>query len=105
MAYVVNGNNVSVINTKTNTITDTVPVGANPGRIAVTPDGTKVYVVNQGTFDIRDNSVSIIDTKTNTVADKVNVGVNPTVIAIAPDGTKVYVAKTGTYDIPVTLCL
>ena len=37
-------NTVSVIDTATNTVTATVPVGSYPIGVAVTPDGTKVYV-------------------------------------------------------------
>ena len=66
MVYVVNGNNVSVINTKINTVTATMPVGDAPSGIAIAPDGTKVYVANSGTFDIPGNTVSVIDTSTNT---------------------------------------
>ena len=46
--YVTNAgsNNVSVVDTATNTVTATVPVGDGPGDVAVTPDGTKVYVAN-----------------------------------------------------------
>jgi YVTN family beta-propeller protein len=66
MVYVVNGNNVSAINTKTNTVTDTVPVELGPREIAITPDGTKVYVANCGTLDISGNTVSVISTSTNT---------------------------------------
>ena len=41
------GNNVSVINTATTQVVTTIPVGASPHGIAVTPDGSKVYVANQ----------------------------------------------------------
>src|SRR5208283_3722988 len=37
---------VHVIDTATNTVTDTVPVGSFPKGIAVSPDGKKVYVTN-----------------------------------------------------------
>ena len=39
-------NTVSVIDTATNTVTATIPVGAGPLGVAVTPDGSKVYVAN-----------------------------------------------------------
>jgi YVTN family beta-propeller protein len=39
-------NDVSVIDTATNTETATIPVGNNPFGVAVTPDGSKVYVTN-----------------------------------------------------------
>jgi YVTN family beta-propeller protein len=51
-----------VISTATNTIIATIPVGSLPTGIAVTPDGSDVYVA------IRSNStVSVINPATNTV--------------------------------------
>ena len=46
--YVANlgSNTVSVIDTATNTVTDTVNVGSYPRGVAVNPDGKKVYVTN-----------------------------------------------------------
>ena len=54
-AYVTNigSNNVSVIDTASNTVVATVPVGFNPRGADVTPDGARVYVTNAG-----DNTVS-----------------------------------------------
>jgi DNA-binding beta-propeller fold protein YncE len=39
---------VSVIATVTNTVTATIPFSNIAGSVAVTPDGSKVYVVNGG---------------------------------------------------------
>ncbi len=44
----VGSNTVSVIDTATNNVTATVTVGSGPYGVAVTPDGTKVYVANCG---------------------------------------------------------
>ncbi len=46
--YVANttSNNVSVIDTATNTLVTTISVGTAPEWLAVTPDGTHVYVTN-----------------------------------------------------------
>ena len=41
-----NSNTVSVIDTATNTVTDTVNVGTTPYGVVVSPMGTKVYVTN-----------------------------------------------------------
>ncbi|MGH8509815.1 MAG: calcium-binding protein [Gammaproteobacteria bacterium] len=73
-AYITNSgsNNVSVIDTASNTVTATVPVGTNPEGVAVTPDGGFVYVANTGS-----NNVSVIATATNTVAATVGVGTDP----------------------------
>jgi YVTN family beta-propeller protein len=90
-AYITNGgsNTVSVIDTATNTVIATVSVGDRPQGVAVSPDGTTVYVTNYG------GTVSVIDTATNTVASTVNVGTNPNGIAVTSDGAKVYVTNYG----------
>ena len=48
-AYVTNDrdNTVSVIDTATNSVSATIPVGLGPTTVAVTPNGRFVYVVNQ----------------------------------------------------------
>src|SRR5664280_2261313 len=63
---------ISVIDTATNKVTATVNVGREPRGIAVTPDGTKVYVGNIG-----NNNVSVIDTATNKVIASVPIGNSP----------------------------
>src|SRR5688572_19976396 len=47
-AYVTNqdSNTVSVIDTASNTVTATVPVGSTPSSVAITPDGAGAYVTN-----------------------------------------------------------
>ena len=53
-AYVSNAgsNNVSVINTATNTVVDTVPVSDDPHGVAITPDGARVYVANFVSYSV-----------------------------------------------------
>ncbi len=89
-AYITNlsDNTVSVIDTASNTVTATVPVGNFPNGVAVTPDGAHVYVAN-----VFDNAVSVIDTATNTVTATVKVGLIPWGVAVTPDGAHVYVAN------------
>jgi YVTN family beta-propeller protein len=89
-AYItnLNDNTVSVIDTATNTVTATVPVGNFPNGVAVTPDGARVYVAN-----VLDDTVSVIDTATNTVTATVTVGMFPWGVAVTPDGAHVYVAN------------
>jgi YVTN family beta-propeller protein len=58
--------NVSVIDTATNTVVDTVVVGSGPRAVAITPDGAHAYVTN-----FVDNTLSVIETATNTVVDTV----------------------------------
>ncbi|MFD8738261.1 YncE family protein [Streptomyces sp. NPDC059618] len=63
-AYVTNfnANTVSVINTATDTVVATVPVGLEPLGVAVSPNGTRAYVTNRA-----DDTVSVINTATDTV--------------------------------------
>jgi YVTN family beta-propeller protein len=80
-AYVANrnSNTVSVINTGTNTIVDTVPGLSDPREIAITPDGSRAYVAN-----ISNATVSVINTANNTVVATLSVGFGPAGIAITP---------------------
>jgi YVTN family beta-propeller protein len=87
------GDTVSVIDTATNTMVATIGVGANPFGVAVTPDGSKVYVTNRGDNPLFGGTVSVIDTATNTVVATIGVGILPRGVAVTPDGSKVYVAN------------
>ena len=87
-AYVTNtSGTVSVIDTATNTVVATIPVGIFPSGVAITPDGTRAYVANIL------NSISVIDTATNTVLVTIPSGQFPTGLAITPDGTRAYVVN------------
>jgi YVTN family beta-propeller protein len=55
----------------------TVPVGLNPAKVAITPNGSTAYVANAGS-----SSVSVINTATHAVTATVPVGLNPVGIAI-----------------------
>lgn len=91
-AYFANSglDNVSVLNTATNTIVANVPVGNSPYGIAITPNGSFVYVTNTGS-----DNVSVINTNTNTVVATIPVGDAPVGIAITPNGNFAYVANQG----------
>ncbi|WP_328954694.1 PxKF domain-containing protein [Kitasatospora purpeofusca] len=69
-------------------VAGTVPVGERPGPLAVSPDGSQVWVGNQ--FG---NSISVIDTATLTVTTTLTGGQYPSAIAFSPDGAHVYVAE------------
>jgi YVTN family beta-propeller protein len=64
-AYITSQSNdtVTVINTATNTVLGSpIPVGSAPTGVAVTSDGSKVYVTNEG----GNGTVSVISTANNT---------------------------------------
>lgn len=92
-AYVTASNvGVIVIDLVNNTVVGVpIPVGQEPLGLAITPDGSQVFVANNESF-----SVSVISTATDTVIDTIQLGVstNPTVvdIAILPDGSRAYVS-------------
>lgn len=83
---------VNVINTASNTVVATVPVGGTGGGIAVTPNNSFVYVPD-GNFP--SGSVHVISTATNTVVATVPVGSSPRAVAITPNGAFAYVAGGG----------
>ena len=96
-AYITNNasNNVSVIDTATNTVTATVNVGTTPYGVAVSPNGQNVYVAN--TDDFYNGTVSVIDTATNKVTATVKIGITPIGIAVSPNGQYVYVTFNGDF--------
>jgi uncharacterized repeat protein (TIGR01451 family) len=98
LAYVANenSNDVSVIDTATNIVVSTVPVGAKPVAAAILPDRSKVYVANFG-----EGTVSVINTATNVATATITVGSNPIGIAITPNGLKAYVANFGSSNVSV----
>lgn len=89
-------NTVSAIDTDTNTVVATIPVGVSPFGVVVNPAGTRVYVSNDGT-----NTVSVIDAVANTLVTTVTVGANARGIAITPDGAFVYVTNRGANSVSV----
>ena len=87
---------VVVIDTATNTVIGSpIPVGLGPEGVAVTPDGSKVYVTNRFSGTEFSSTVSVIATATNTVIATVFVVPAPQGVAVTPDGTKVYVTGFG----------
>jgi YVTN family beta-propeller protein len=81
---------VAVIATASNTVEATIalPPDSEPYGVVVTPDGSKVYVVNS-----ENRTVSVIATASNTVEATIPVGDNPQGVAVSPDGSTVYVTN------------
>jgi YVTN family beta-propeller protein len=88
--YVTNvrSNSVSVINTATNLVTKTIPVGRSPRGIAISPNGATAYVTNAA-----DDSLSVINIADNTVSETVPVGKLPQSVAVTPDNASIYVVN------------
>jgi YVTN family beta-propeller protein len=89
-AYITNSssNNVSVIDTSSNAVVATVPVGNGPSGVAVNSSGTRVYVANTNS-----NTISVINTATNTVIATIGPVSGPIGVAVNTAGTRLYVAN------------
>ena len=144
-AYVANfsDSTVSVIDTTTNRVVGTIPVGSGPTAVAVKPDGTRAYVANYNEATVSvidtnaqsanynkviktiaipwgetgsvsgvnrlavspdgtkvyvsgiDNTVSLIDTATNTISDPYDVAFETSDMAVSPDSSRLYIADYG----------
>lgn len=96
--YVANYNSgtITVIDTGTLTVTNTIRTGVQPTCMAVSKDGSKLYVTLSGS-----NAVGVIDISQYKMVSTVQVEKNPMGIAISPDGKKVYVSnnKSGTVSV------
>ena len=84
---------VNVINTTSNAITNTIPVGTHPIAMVETPSNTsttnlpkKLYVVNRDSGD-----VTVIASADKTALPPLPVGASPRWAAIRSDGARVYV--------------
>ncbi len=73
----------------------TIPLGDNfeyGGDLAVSPDGSRVYVVGYSNAD--DDALVVIDTATNTVAATIDVESYPVGVVVSPDGKRLYVSHS-----------
>jgi YVTN family beta-propeller protein len=77
--YVTSGGDgtVQVIDTGSNTIVATIPVGKRPWNMAITPDGKKLYVACG-----RSDAVAVVDTESNKKIAEIPVGSLPWGVAI-----------------------
>lgn len=91
------GSKVSAIQVQSqNHHVTSIPIGpagtANTSGIALTPDGTRAYISNDGGAG---NTVAIVDTSSNTQTGTVTVGLSPMGIAIAPSPSPFPVPPVG----------
>jgi YVTN family beta-propeller protein len=95
----VGSNSVSVIATSDNAVIATIPVGANPFTMGITPDGAHIYVANTGTDG--SGSVSVISTFSNTVVSSIDLGSAgfcPYGATVSPDGSLVYITTEDPFN-------
>jgi YVTN family beta-propeller protein len=70
-----------------------INVGLFPQALAISPDGSQVWVADTGpqTSPSSPSGVDVIDTSTNTVIAKLPLKGAPSQVAFSPDGTRAYV--------------
>lgn len=90
-AYVLNsgGKSITVIDTLTGTVVDTISLRYTPAKLAITPSGNRLYVTNAVA-----GTVSVVSTAFNSVLKTIRVGDNPTGIAVSRSGSSVYVVNS-----------
>ena len=76
---------VSVIDTASGSVVDTIDVSWNPSDIAISAVGSRAYVILA-------YSVSVIDTANHSMVDTINLEGNPYGVSVSPDGRHIYVA-------------
>lgn len=91
-----NATTVRVVDLNSNSIIgQPITVGLAPAALAITPDGTYVYVANYVDGNPGTGTISIIRTCDNAVVDTINDFSGPFAIAITPDGKYAYVTNFG----------
>ena len=103
LAYVTNthSGNVSVIDTATNTVANTITLGYSyPNSVAFNPSGTLAYVAFITASSTAETTIDVIHTSTNTVST-INLGITAFEIALNPSGTLAYVTDGEGYQVGV----
>lgn len=100
-AYVTSGRvgitgRLSVIDTISSTVLDSVDVGPGPSAVAVRPDGRVAYVTS-----CCPGSVAVIDTTTLAVSTTLTTGTDPAGVAFSPNGARAYVSNSGSDTVSV----
>jgi YVTN family beta-propeller protein len=70
--------------------------------VAVSRDGSKVYVTNSNSGNYnKSGTVSVVNTTNNEVTNTIPVGTSPSGVSVSPDGSKVYVANSASNNVSV----
>ncbi|MCO1657718.1 Hsp70 family protein [Pseudonocardia humida] len=79
-------NRLAVLDTASNAVLTSIPVGSPPFGLDVSPDGSRIYVPSYGT-------VSVIDTGSDEIVDDIRVDPHPHRLELSADGTRAYTAN------------
>jgi YVTN family beta-propeller protein len=81
---------IGELDVATNTVKRIIHAGADPEQLAVSADGTRLYVANEDAAQL-----SVVDTATGNVIATAKIGEEPEGVTIRPDGKVVYVTSEG----------
>jgi DNA-binding beta-propeller fold protein YncE len=76
-----------MIDTNSNTVVKSIPVGQNPQDITWSADGRFAYVAT-----VTEDAVAVVSADSFTVTARLPVGDGPTSVAVLPDGSRAYVS-------------
>ncbi|MFY9918004.1 MAG: YncE family protein [Mycobacterium sp.] len=79
------GGSVDIIDTAINEITAKVGIGGAPMQMALSSDGTRLYIADY-------EHVAVLCTETNSVVDTLTVTAEPSCVAVSPDSRRLYIA-------------
>jgi YVTN family beta-propeller protein len=99
IVYVSNaGGGITEVNSRDNSVIATAPFANNANGVAITPDGTRMYVTNR---DL--GQVLVFDTRTNVPLATISAGngSDNLGLAVSPDGELVYVANQASGTVTV----
>lgn len=100
--YVVNvrSETVSVIDTQTNAIVETITgFGYRPRLVAVNPETDRIYVTNHGNG--AGTTLSVINGSMNDIVDNITVGAGPHGVAVNPTTNRIYTANDSSGTVSV----
>lgn len=90
---------VSVFSVATNTVTSTIPVGyppdyESPEGLAISPDGSQVYVAISSPTGSNGGNIAVIDVASLTVTNSISVGGSCRSVVFTPNGTSAFVLNS-----------
>jgi YVTN family beta-propeller protein len=81
-------NSISVIDSSSNAVINTIDVGPRPQGFAFNPANNDMYLAHEVS-----NTVSVIDTNTNTVVGTIQVGSDPFAVTFDPSNNHMYITN------------
>jgi YVTN family beta-propeller protein len=108
LAYVSNERDgtITVIDTSTDAVVDTIKVGARARGVRLSPDGRRVYVAlstpSGREYKDGDNKIAAVDVESGQVVASYDVGSDPEQLAVSRDGRLLYASNENAGTASVT---